>query len=93
VVGPNGFSRLPLQRPRDHPRPFADNSAANLSNWLLAHGVEFVGKAPDAIGGYSVGNSVAARDAQQSSVTGRWPATGRPGRSGGAEDPFFPATA
>src|SRR4029077_13054455 len=45
--------------------------------WLLAHGVEFVDKAPDAIGGNSVGNSVPR---EMHSIVGHWPmpATGRP---------------
>ena len=56
VVGPNGF---PDYRFNDHEiiRAFADNSAPAFE-WLVAHGVVFVDKAPDAIGGNSVGNSV-----------------------------------
>jgi hypothetical protein len=38
-------------------RAFADNSAATFE-WLVAHGVVFVDKAPDRRGGSSVGNSV-----------------------------------
>ena len=38
-------------------RAFADNCAATFE-WLVAHGVVFVDKAPDALGGVSVGNSV-----------------------------------
>src|SRR6267142_4027107 len=74
VVGPNG---LPDYRYNDREiiRAFADNSAATFE-WLLAHGVEFVGKAPDAIGGNSVGNSVPR---EMHSIVGHWPmpATGR----------------
>ena len=38
-------------------RAFADNCAATYE-FLLAHGVMFVDKAPDKLGGISVGNSV-----------------------------------
>ena len=37
-------------------RAFADNSAATF-DWLVAHGVVFVDKAPDDFGGNAVGNS------------------------------------
>jgi hypothetical protein len=45
--------------------------------WLLTHGVEFVDKAPDAIGGNSVGNSVPR---EMHSIVRHWPmpATGSP---------------
>jgi succinate dehydrogenase/fumarate reductase flavoprotein subunit len=56
VVGPNGYADY---RYNDHEivRAFADNSVATYE-WLLAHGVIFVDKAPDERGGNSVGNSV-----------------------------------
>src|SRR5271167_1166665 len=75
VVGPNGFPDY-RYNDREIIRAFADNSAATLE-WLLAHGVEFVDKAPDAIGGNSVGNSVPR---EMHSIVGHWamPATGRP---------------
>ena len=38
-------------------RAFADNNVATY-DWLVAHGVTFVDKAPDERGGISVGNSV-----------------------------------
>jgi succinate dehydrogenase/fumarate reductase flavoprotein subunit len=55
VVEPNGF---PDYRYNDKEiiRAFADNSAPTYE-WLAAHGVIFVEKAPDATGGYSIGNS------------------------------------
>jgi succinate dehydrogenase/fumarate reductase flavoprotein subunit len=55
VVGPNGFPDYRFND-REIIRAFADHSAAAFE-WLLAHGVVFVDKAPDAIGGNSVGNS------------------------------------
>jgi succinate dehydrogenase/fumarate reductase flavoprotein subunit len=75
VVGPNGFPDY-RYNDREIIRAFADNSAATFE-WLLAHGVEFVDKAPDAIGGNSVGNSVPR---EMHSIVGHWPmpATGRP---------------
>jgi succinate dehydrogenase/fumarate reductase flavoprotein subunit len=56
VVGPNGFPDY-RYNDREIIRAFADNSAATFE-WLAAHGVVFVDKAPDALGGNSVGNSV-----------------------------------
>ena len=56
VVGPNGFPDY-RYNDREIIRAFADNSAATFE-WLVAHGVVFVDKAPDALGGNSVGNSV-----------------------------------
>ena len=75
MVGPNGFPDY-RYNDRELIRAFADNSAATFE-WLLAHGVEFVDKAPDAIGGNSVGNSVPR---EMHSIVGHWPmpATGRP---------------
>jgi hypothetical protein len=56
VVGPNGFPDY-RYNDREIIRAFADNSAPTFE-WLVDHGVVFVDKAPDAIGGNSVGNSV-----------------------------------
>ncbi len=56
VVEPNGFPDY-RYNDREIIRAFADNSAPAFE-WLVAHGVVFVDKAPDAIGGNSVGNSV-----------------------------------
>jgi succinate dehydrogenase/fumarate reductase flavoprotein subunit len=75
VVGPNGFPDY-RYNDREIIRAFADNSAPCFE-WLLAHGVEFVDKAPDQIGGNSVGNSVPR---EMHSFAGHWPmpATGKP---------------
>jgi succinate dehydrogenase/fumarate reductase flavoprotein subunit len=56
VVEPNGF---PDYRYNDHEiiRAFADNNVSTY-DFLVSHGVVFVDKAPDAVGGNSVGNSV-----------------------------------
>ena len=56
MVGPNGFPDY-RYNDREIIRAFADNSALTFE-WLVAHGVVFVDKAPDALGGNSVGNSV-----------------------------------
>src|ERR1044072_7614892 len=56
VVGPNGFPDY-RYNDREIIRAFADNSAPAFE-WLLAHGVVFVDKAPDAMGGHPVANSV-----------------------------------
>src|ERR1035441_2594139 len=55
VVEPNGF---PDYRYNDKEiiRAFADNSVPTYE-WLVAHGVIFVEKAPDRQGGESIGNS------------------------------------
>src|SRR5580700_8698946 len=55
VVEPNGF---PDYRYNDKEviRAYADNSAPTLE-WLIAHGVIFVEKAPDIAGGHACGNS------------------------------------
>jgi FAD binding domain len=75
VVGPNGFPDY-RYNDREIIRAFADNSASAFE-WLLAHGVVFVDKAPDAIGGNSVGNSVPR---EMHCAVGEWPmaATGEP---------------
>jgi len=56
VVGTNGFPDY-RYNDREVVRAFADNSVAAF-DWLVAHGVIFVDKAPDERGGNSVGNSV-----------------------------------
>ncbi len=56
VVGANGFPDY-RYNDREIVRAFCDNSVATFE-WLLAHGVIFVDKAPDERGGNSVGNSV-----------------------------------
>ncbi len=56
VVEPNGFPDY-RYNDREIIRAFADNSAPTYE-WLVAHGVIFVDKAPDEFGGTSVGNSV-----------------------------------
>ena len=55
VVEPNGF---PDYRYNDKEiiKAFADRSAPTLE-WLIAHGVLFVDKAPDTAGGHATGNS------------------------------------
>jgi succinate dehydrogenase/fumarate reductase flavoprotein subunit len=56
VVEPNGFPDY-RYNDREIIRAFADHSAATY-DWLVAHGVVFVDKAPDAQGGLATGNSV-----------------------------------
>jgi hypothetical protein len=56
VVEPNGFPDY-RYNDREIIRAFADHSAATYE-WLIAHGVIFVDKAPDGAGGNAVGNSV-----------------------------------
>ena len=75
VVGPNGFPDY-RYNDREIVRAFADNSAATFE-WLVAHGVGFVDKAPDALGGNSVGNSVPR---EMHCAVGDWPMphTGEP---------------
>lgn len=55
VVQPNGFPDY-RYNDREIIRAFADHSALTYE-WLVAHGVIFVDKAPDRAGGHSVGNS------------------------------------
>jgi hypothetical protein len=56
VVEPNGFPDY-RYNDREIIRAFVDHSVATFE-WLRAHGVIFVDKAPDTMGGTSVGNSV-----------------------------------
>jgi hypothetical protein len=75
VVESNGFPDY-RYNDREIVRAFADNSAPAYE-WLVAHGVVFVDKAPDGFGGTSVGNSV-PREAH--SAVMHWPTvqTGKP---------------
>jgi len=75
VVEPNGFPDY-RYNDREIIRAFADNSAPAFE-WLVAHGVVFVDKAPDEFGGNSVGNSVPR---EMHSAVGSWPMvqTGQP---------------
>src|SRR5438477_9799190 len=75
VVGPNGFPDY-RYNDREIIRAFANNSAPAFE-WLLAHGVVFVDKAPDQLGGNSVGNSVPR---EMHCAVGDWPMphTGEP---------------
>jgi succinate dehydrogenase/fumarate reductase flavoprotein subunit len=68
VVEPNGF---PDYRYNDKEviRAFADESAKTYE-WLIAHDVTFVDKAPDTLGGHAVGNS-APRENHAASL--EWP--------------------
>ena len=74
VVEPNGFADY-RYNDREIIRAFADNSAPTFE-WLVAHGVIFVDKAPEA-GGVSVGNSVPR---EMHSAVMDWPMvqTGKP---------------
>src|SRR5215469_3049619 len=56
VVSANGFPDY-RYNDREIIRAYADNSPI-VFEWLIAHGVVFVDKAPDTLGGNSVGNSV-----------------------------------
>ena len=75
IVQPNGF---PDYRYNDHEiiRAFADNSAPAFE-WLVDHGVVFVDRAPDILGGNSVGNSAPR---EMHSAVMHWPMvqTGKP---------------
>jgi succinate dehydrogenase/fumarate reductase flavoprotein subunit len=75
VVEPNGFPDY-RYNDREIIRAFADNSAPTFE-WLVAHGVIFVDKAPDDFGGTSVGNSVPR---EMHSAAMDWPLvqTGKP---------------
>ncbi len=75
VVEPNGFPDY-RYNDREIIRAFADNSPATFE-WLVAHGVVFVDKAPDDFGGTSVGNSVPR---EMHSAVMDWPMvqTGKP---------------
>ena len=55
IVQPNGFPDY-RYNDREIIRAYADNCTATFE-WLLAHGVVFLDKAPDNLGGSSIGNS------------------------------------
>ncbi len=75
VVEANGFPDY-RYNDREIVRAFANNSAPTFE-WLVAHGVVFVDRAPDAQGGNSVGNSVPR---EVHAAVGDWPMvqTGKP---------------
>src|SRR5487761_2656282 len=75
IVEPNGFPDY-RYNDREIVRAFAGESAATFE-WLVAHGVVFVDKAPDARGGNAVGNSVPRK---MHAAAMDWPLvqTGRP---------------
>ena len=75
VVEPNGFPDY-RYNDREIVRAFADHSVATYE-WLVAHGVIFVDKAPDARGGNAVGNSVPR---EMHAAVMHWPTvqTGKP---------------
>jgi hypothetical protein len=75
VVEANGFPDY-RYNDREIIRAFANNSAPTFE-WLVAHGVIFVDKAPDAQGGNSVGNSVPR---EMHAAVKNWPMvqTGKP---------------
>jgi len=67
VVGKNGFPDY-RYNDREIIRAYADHNVAAF-DWLLAHGVVFVDKAPDDRGGNSVGNSVPR---EMHAMAGEW---------------------
>jgi succinate dehydrogenase/fumarate reductase flavoprotein subunit len=56
IVGANGFPDY-RYNDREIVRAFADMSAPTY-DWLVGHGVIFIDRPPDSIGGLSIGNSV-----------------------------------
>lgn len=78
IVQPNGF---PDYRYNDRGiiRAFADNSAPTFE-WLVAHGVVFIDRAPDTLGGNSVGNSV-PREMHSAAMNWSMVQTGKPADS------------
>ena len=83
IVQPNGFPDY-RYNDREIIRAFADNSAPTFE-WLVAHGVVFVDKAPDTLGGISVGNSVPR---EMHSAVMNWPMI----QTGKSADPTVQAT-
>jgi succinate dehydrogenase/fumarate reductase flavoprotein subunit len=83
VVESNGFPDY-RYNDREIIRAFADNSAPTFE-WLVAHGVVFVDKAPDGFGGESVGNSVAR---ENHAAVMDWPMV----QTGAQADPSVRAT-
>jgi succinate dehydrogenase/fumarate reductase flavoprotein subunit len=78
IVEPNGFPDY-RYNDREIVRAFADVNVATYE-WLVAHGVVFVDKAPDTRGGNAIGNS-AAREMHSAAMA--WPTvqTGQPADS------------
>jgi succinate dehydrogenase/fumarate reductase flavoprotein subunit len=78
IVQPNGFPDY-RYNDREIVRAFADNSAPSFE-WLVDHGVIFIDRPPDTLGGTSVGNSVPR---EMHSAAMNWPMvqTGRPADS------------
>ena len=83
VIEPGGFPDF-RYNDREIIRAFADNAAATFE-FLVAHGVVFVDKAPDTLGGESVGNSV-PREAHAAVMN--WPMV----QTGAPADPSVQAT-
>ena len=75
VVEPNGFPDYRFND-REIIRAFADNSAPTYE-WLVAHGVIFVEKAPDRAGGSATGNS-APREHHTAPMAWQTVQTGKP---------------
>jgi succinate dehydrogenase/fumarate reductase flavoprotein subunit len=75
IVQPNGFPDY-RYNDREIIRSFADNSAPTFE-WLVSHRVVFIDRAPDTLGGNSVGNSVPR---EMHSAAMNWPMvqTGKP---------------
>lgn len=75
VVEPNGFPDY-RYNDREIVRAFVDHNVETF-DWLVAHGVVFVDKAPDAQGGNAVGNSAPR---EMHCAVSHWPMvqTGRP---------------
>src|ERR1700735_557413 len=75
IVEPNGFPDY-RYNDREIVRAFADENVATF-DWLVAHGVVFADKAPDARGGNAVGDS-APREMHAAAMA--WPTvqTGQP---------------
>jgi succinate dehydrogenase/fumarate reductase flavoprotein subunit len=83
VVEPNGFPDY-RYNDREVIRAFADHSPI-VFEWLMAHGVVFVDKKPDTLGGGSVGNSVPR---ENHAAVMEWPMV----QTGGLADPSVRAT-
>ena len=75
VIESNGYADY-RYNDREIIRAFADNSAATFE-FLVAHGVVFVDKAPDTLGGESIGNS-ALREAHAAAMHWSLVQTGQP---------------
>ena len=71
VVEPNGFPRLPLQRPRDHPR-LRRQQRRRPSNGCSRTASSSSTRRPTRIGGNAVGNSVPREMHCRRRWTGRW---------------------